>query len=59
MCISATNVADKVGEESMKKYPSDNCARCKKRMYHYRHNSLCGKCYLITKQEDREKKGLK
>ena len=39
-----------------KKY--DKCIVCKIKLIHYRYNALCGKCYLIHKQEEREQKGL-
>jgi len=37
----------------------DNCTICKTKLYSYKYNSMCGKCYLKYKQEQREKKGLK
>ena len=35
------------------------CDRCSKKLWTYTYNNMCGKCYLIYKQEQRKKKGLK
>ena len=43
---------------TMREKTYDNCAICKKKLYSYKYNSKCGKCYLKHKQEVREKKGL-
>ena len=43
----------------MREKTYESCTICKKKMYSYKYNSMCGKCYLVWKQEQREKKGLK